>query len=155
MKKKGLIIEAIILFIVSIFSIIFVYNDHFLYKRPILRITSIKTETEKSETSKEKYYTQTIYGVIKNGKYKGYLTDFNFPTLMVTKPGFTFSDDTTLTNAKSYIGLVVDVDLNLKKETCRYVNSKGENVEVMNMFYPKSYGSIFEIDLETKVFTKK
>ena len=91
----------------------------------------------------------------KNGKYKGYLTDFNFPTLMVTKPGFTFSDDTTLTNAKSYIGLVVDVDLNLKNETCRYVNSKGENVEVMNMFYPKSYGSIFEIDLETKVFTKK
>lgn len=71
MKKKGLIIEAIILFIVSIFSIIFVYNDHFLYKRPILKITSIKTETEKSETSKEKYYTQTIYGVIKNSKYKG------------------------------------------------------------------------------------
>ena len=91
----------------------------------------------------------------KNGKYKGYLTDFNFPTLMVTKPGFTFSDDTTLTNAKSYIGLVVDVDLNLKKETCRYVNSYGDNVEVMNMFYPKSYGSIFEIDLTTKVFTKK
>ena len=91
----------------------------------------------------------------KDGTLNGYVTDFNFPTLMVTKPGKTFSDDPKLTNAKSYIGLVVDVNLNQKIETCRYVNSYGDNVEVMNMFYPKSYGSIFEIDLTTKVFTKK
>lgn len=71
MKNKNFIVLSIILFVLSVISIVFVYNDHFLYKRPILKISSIKEEAEISETSKEKYYTQTIYGTIKNGKYKG------------------------------------------------------------------------------------
>ncbi len=91
----------------------------------------------------------------KDKKYKGYLTDFNFPTLMVSKPGFTFSDDTTLTNAKSQIGMFTNVNLTQNKETIYYLNSKGERVEVMNMFYDKSYGTEFEINLTTKAFTNK
>ncbi|MBR5663047.1 MAG: YibE/F family protein [Bacilli bacterium] len=71
MKNKNLIVLLIILFVISIISIVFVYNDYFLYKRPILKISSIKEEVETSEMTNEKYYTQTIYGTIKNGKYKG------------------------------------------------------------------------------------
>lgn len=88
----------------------------------------------------------------KSGSYNGYLTDFNFPTLMVSKPGFTYGDDTTLSGAKSHIGLLVDADLNGRKETCTYYNSKGEKVETMNMFYDKSYGNQIVIDLDTKAF---
>lgn len=88
----------------------------------------------------------------KNGTYKGYLTDFNFPTFMVSKQGFTFSDSNSLTNAKSHIGLFVNVDLNNKKELCYYLNSKGEKVEIMNMFYDKAYGNEITIDLDTKAF---
>ena len=91
----------------------------------------------------------------KDGTYKGYLTDFNFPTFMVSKQGFTYSDSNTLTNAKSHIGFFVDVDLNNKNELCYYINSKGEKVEVMNMFYDKNYGTEITINLQTKVFTSK
>ena len=71
MKDKRFIVLLSIMFIFSISFIVFVYNDYFLYKRPVLKITSIKTVKEDSETSNESYYTQTVYGVIKNGKYKG------------------------------------------------------------------------------------
>ena len=91
----------------------------------------------------------------KTGTYKGYLTNFNFPSLMISKPGFAFSDEPSLTKAKSQIGLYIDIDLNAKTETCAYINSRGEKVEVMNMFYDKSYGNEFVIDLETKAFSNK
>lgn len=91
----------------------------------------------------------------KTGTYKGYLTDFNFPSLMISKQGFTFSDSNKLAGAKSHIGLFIDVDLNTKKELCYYLNSRGEKVEVMNMFYEKTYGTEITIDLETKEFTSK
>ena len=91
----------------------------------------------------------------KDATYSGYLTDFNFPTFMVSKQGFTYSDSNKLTNAKSHIGFIVDVDLNNKKELCYYLNSRGEKVEVMNMFYDKYYGTEITIDLQTKVFTSK
>jgi len=65
-KKK-----LIIVFLFSFLSILFVYNDHFLYKRSILKIDSIKEKTDDNETTKEKHITQTIFGTIKNGKYKG------------------------------------------------------------------------------------
>ena len=88
----------------------------------------------------------------KKATYSGYLTDFNFPSFMISKPGFTFSDEPGLSKAKSYIGLVVDVNLNTKKELCYYLNSKGEKVELMNMFFDKAYGKEITIDLNTKKF---
>ena len=88
-----------------------------------------------------------------NKTYKGYLTDFNFPAFMVSKPGFTFKDEPDLSAAKSQIGLYVDADLVGKKETCYYLNSRGEKVDVMNMWAEKHYGTEITIDLTTKVFT--
>lgn len=88
----------------------------------------------------------------KNKKYGGYLTDFNFPSFMVSKPGFTFSDDTTLFGAKSQVGFYVDVDLSADQEKCHYLNSRGEKVDVMNMFYDKAYGTDITIDLTSKAF---
>ena len=91
----------------------------------------------------------------KEGTYSGYLTDFNFPCLMISKPGFTFSDDPGLSKTKSHIGLFINVDLNAKEELCSYINSRGEKVEVMNMFYDKTYGKEFAINLDTKQFTPR
>lgn len=91
----------------------------------------------------------------KEGTYSGYLTNFNFPSFMVSKPGFTFSDEPSLSNTKSQIGLFVDVDLVNNKEICIYYNSKGEKVDVMNMFYEKHYGTEITIDLNTKEFSSK
>lgn len=88
----------------------------------------------------------------RTGTYKGYLTDFNFPTLMISKPGYTFSDDYPLHAPRSYIGLFIDVNFTTQKETCYYLNSLGEKVETMNMFYDKSYGTEIVIDLNTKAF---
>ena len=92
---------------------------------------------------------------LKDKTYKGYLTDFNFPAFMVSKPGFTYSDEPGLSKAKSHIGLVTDVDLVGKKETCYYLNSRGEKVDVMNMWAEKHYGTEITIDLNTKIFTSK
>ena len=89
----------------------------------------------------------------KKGTYNGYLTDFNFPTFMVSKQGYTFSDNNDLFGAKSHIGFVVNADLANKKEVCYYLNSRGEKVNVMNMFAEKTYGTEITIDLDTKVFS--
>ncbi len=62
-------IKLILLFALSITSIIFVYNDYFLYSTPIVKITNI--EEEKHDNIKEEYYNQIITGIIQNGKYKG------------------------------------------------------------------------------------
>ena len=91
----------------------------------------------------------------RDGSMNGYLTDFNFPAFMVSKPGFTFSDEPGLSKTKSQIGLYINVDLTTQKETCAYINSNGDKVEVMNMFYDKTYGKEIIIDLNTKVFTSK
>ena len=98
-------------------------------------------------------FTELTYNPnYKKGTYSGYLTDFNFPSFMVSKQGFTYSDDTTIWSAKSHIGFYVDVNLNQGKEYCHYLNSRGEKVETMNMFYDKNYGTDIAIDLNTKAF---
>ena len=74
---------------------------------------------------------------------------------MVSKQGFTFGDSTNISKAKSHIGLYVDVNLTSNTEICYYLNSRGEKVEVMNMFYEKTYGTEITINLETKTFTSK
>lgn len=72
MKKKILI--TIILIIISILTNIFIYNDDFLYKTSIMRITSINTTKEESNYNtlgiEEKIYTKEIQGKITNGKDK-------------------------------------------------------------------------------------
>ena len=71
MKK----IISIILLIVSVFLLVLVYNDDFLYKNKIIKVTNIETiEEEVLQNSlgfKETYYTKKITGVITNGKDKG------------------------------------------------------------------------------------
>lgn len=74
MSKKN-IIKIIVLIIFSISCMVFVYNDYFIYETPILKITNIETSYEKSDLSNEKHYTQTITGIIKNGKHKGKIVE--------------------------------------------------------------------------------
>ena len=71
MKNKSFKIKLIILLIFSIISIVFVYNNQFLYKTPILKVTEVKNEEKDSSMFKETYYNQVIKGIIENGKYKG------------------------------------------------------------------------------------
>ena len=85
--------------------------------------------------------------------YKGYLTDFNFPSFMVSKPGFTFKDEPGLSKTKSQIGMVTNVDLANHKESVYYLNSKGEKVGLINMWAEKHYGTDITIDLNTKKFS--
>ena len=72
MKKK---IVFILLLILSLTSLLFIYNDDFLYKTDIMKIQKISnTKTEESSNPlglKEKYYYKKITGVITNGKNKG------------------------------------------------------------------------------------
>ena len=70
MKK----IIFVIIFLISIVTLVFVYNDDFLYSSPIMKITKIENVSEDvSQNSlglKEKYYKKKIHGVITNGKNK-------------------------------------------------------------------------------------
>lgn len=70
MKDKKFFIKIFVLLFISVFSILFVYNDYFLYKRPILKVDKIVESVDDSETTNEKSITQEIYGTIKNGEYK-------------------------------------------------------------------------------------
>ena len=60
----------IVLFILSLSIIVFVYNDYFLYKIPILKIKNIDVIEKSNNMNKEKIYEQTITGIVLNGKYK-------------------------------------------------------------------------------------
>ena len=71
MKK----ITMLIIFILSIFTLVFVYNDDFLYSKPIMKITNIEKVKEYKEENElgleEKYYIKKITGTITNTKDKG------------------------------------------------------------------------------------
>ncbi|MBR0416940.1 MAG: metallophosphoesterase [Firmicutes bacterium] len=77
------------------------------------------------------------------GTYSGYLTDFNFPNLMVSKPGYTQPESDS--DRSSHIGLFVNADLKKGLQRCVYLDSKGLPVPVVNPFADKDYGS--EIDI--------
>lgn len=83
-------------------------------------------------------------------KYKGYLLDFNFPTLMISKHGYTQVDEVSKPN--HMIGLHISVDFNNLKQTAIYNNVKHEKVSVVNPFYEKSYGDEIIISLVDKKF---
>ena len=80
MNKKKLVLILLIIF--SIITLIFVYNDDFLYSKEILkidRITTSKTETSYNSLElEETYYYKTIRGVITNGKNKGKIKEFEY-----------------------------------------------------------------------------
>lgn len=99
--------KIIIITIISIISILFVYNDYFLYKTPILKITSIKNEIKENKISKEVYYNQTIIGTIKNGKYK--------------------NNQVTTTNTKSTSG-VYDEQIHKNSELFIQISKDGKEV---------------------------
>ncbi len=83
-------------------------------------------------------------------KYKGYLLDFNFPTLMISKHGYTQVDEVSKPN--HMIGLHISVDFNNLRQTAIYNNVKHEKVSVVNPFYEKSYGDEIVISLTDKKF---
>lgn len=65
----------IILLLVSIATLLFVYNDDFLYSKSIMKVTSINVLKEDVSQNalgfEEKYYKKEIKGTITNGKNKG------------------------------------------------------------------------------------
>lgn len=101
------IYKYIILIIISLGIVIFTYNNYFLYKSSILKITNIDTNTKINKENNEKYYTQTITGVVKNGKYKG--------------------KEYTLENYTSYSG-VYDEQIHKHSELIVEISSDGEKV---------------------------
>lgn len=84
----------------------------------------------------------------KKGTYKGYLTDFNFWSLMLSKPGFTQNPNDE--NEDSHIILVVDADLKAGTQKCCYVNSNGEKIHVVNPFAEVDYGTEFTVNLKER-----
>lgn len=72
MKKKVILI---LLIIFSIISLIFIYNDDFLYKKEIIKVDSIKTVDTYEEYNelglKEEYKVKEIVGTITNRENKG------------------------------------------------------------------------------------
>jgi len=79
----------------------------------------------------------------KKGTYNGYLTDFNFPCLMVSKPGYTQASSDE--DKSSHIILHVEVWADGTQQ-CVYVNSNGDAVNVVNPYAKISYGSCIWID---------
>lgn len=96
--------KYILLVIFSIFAICFTYNNYFLYKTPILKITKI--EVEKSD----EVIIQNITGIIKNGEYKG--KSFN------------------LKNNTSFSGVY---DEQIHKNSELFVRIKDENISLLNI----------------------
>lgn len=76
----------------------------------------------------------------KDGTYKGYLTDFRFPSLMISKTGYTQTDGSKLWGATSQIGLKIMVNPTYDVQICDYINSTGNRLTVVNPFAEKDYG---------------
>lgn len=80
MNKKRVFL--IFLSIISVITLIFIYNDDFLYKESILKVTKIttidKTTSSNSLGLEEEYYNQKIEGKITNGKDKGKIKTFTY-----------------------------------------------------------------------------
>ena len=74
LTKKNIIV-FLIMVTFTILSIVFVCNDYFLYKEPILKITNISETSYPGYT--ENSYVQVVTGVILNGVYKGKTYTFN------------------------------------------------------------------------------
>lgn len=80
-------------------------------------------------------------------KYNGYLTDFNFPCLTISKRGKTQTDSATLTNMNEQIGVHIVVDFDKENQTISFNTSSGELVNVVNPYAPINYGKTFVFPL--------
>ena len=103
-------------------------------------------------TPNEKPYYNSSYKPDK--KFGGYLTDFKFVNLGVSKRGYEQFDDSTLTKTKSQIGVYIKVELNKNIQTVQFTNSKGEAVDVINFFADISYGDTLVFSLEDNKIVK-
>ena len=83
------------------------------------------------------------------GTYSGYLTDFGFPNLMVSKPGCRQPESDG--DKSSHIGLLVKADLKAGTQRCIYLDSHGSSVPVVNPFAPKTYGNEIDISADGKM----
>lgn len=81
--------------------------------------------------------------------YKGYLTDFNFVNLAVSKRGHTQTDSSNLTNMKSQIGTYISVDFGNKTQTVKFTDSLGKEINVVNPFADINYGKELVFSLKT------
>ena len=79
--------------------------------------------------------------------YGGYLTDYNFDGFIVGRRGTTQTDDVGSFNRRDHIGMAVSVDFANGKQTCWYINSKGETVAVYNPFVEGPAQTEFVLDL--------
>lgn len=70
-RRKRILIAAFLYF----FVLLFVANDAWLYKTPIVKITEVKTKESRNEEDvrgeREPYYEQQIKGTLLNGEKKG------------------------------------------------------------------------------------
>ena len=80
--------------------------------------------------------------------YGGYLTDFHFNGFIAGRRGTTQTDEIGAFNRKDHIGLAVRVDFTGGKQTCYYVNSDGEKVDVYNPFVEGEAQKEFVLDLK-------
>lgn len=88
----------------------------------------------------------------KSGTFKGYVTDFNFPNFLISKRGYTQTDDNDLNKVKSQIGLSVSVDFVNQIQKVIYNNSLLEKVNIVNPFSEIDYGEEIDINMIDKKF---
>ncbi len=97
-------------------------------------------------------YTKLKYNeAYDSGTYKGYVTDYNFPNLLISKRGHTQIDSNALT-LKSHIGLTIKVDFASQIQKAIYNTSNNEKVHMVNPFVNKDYQDEIEISLVDKSF---
>lgn len=72
-RKRIISICAVIFLLMA--AMVFTYNNYFLYKEDVVKITAVKNEEvyekEGLNGEVEKYYNQEITAIIKSGEYKG------------------------------------------------------------------------------------
>lgn len=79
MKNKKELRTTIILILVGILILFLAYNNEFMYKKPIMKITSVNEtligEKQGNGNYTENYYAQDIEGIILNGEHKGLIVN--------------------------------------------------------------------------------
>ena len=73
-KRKRIISICAVIFLLMA-AMVFTYNNYFLYKEDVVKITAVKNEEDYEKEGLngevEKYYNQEITAIIKSGEYKG------------------------------------------------------------------------------------
>lgn len=74
-EKRTRIISICAVIFLLMAAMVFTYNNYFLYKEDVVKITAVKNEEvyekEGLNGEVEKYYNQEITAIIKSGEYKG------------------------------------------------------------------------------------